>query len=339
MILRKTVHLVCLLVLCLSPVLNGCESLKTAKPILPVKEYERMLLGNINADYVGTDNCLKACHYHDKIRTWFEGSTMGAQLSPASGMPVVDCESCHGPGSFAIEGITPEKVEEDRRQGKQTECNYKTLLDINNLPSGAKSLLCLNCHSSHALFNLHNWNAGKHAQNDVSCSCCHPVHTGADLTTRPGDVYEMCLTKCHQNVRADFYLPSHHSIGRRIFCNDCHEPHGGITGKLLRKDTVKQTCGQCHREKEGPFLYEHADNTDDCITCHHPHGSVNNNLLQAKDPFLCLQCHMGHTVTAVGGGGSSRESKGAYFTRCTDCHSEIHGTDNPSASGIGRFTQ
>jgi hypothetical protein len=110
----------------------GCEALKASRPIIPIKEYEKLIAGRVDAQYVGTDTCLKACHSHDKIRRDFEASTMGAQLSRKSGMPVVDCESCHGPGSLAIEGITPEKVEEDKAKGIETKCNYETLIDLKN---------------------------------------------------------------------------------------------------------------------------------------------------------------------------------------------------------------
>ena len=95
----------------------GCESLKAAKPIMPVKEYERMIVGRLDANYIGTANCLAACHYHDQIKQYFDASTMGTQLSEKSGMPLVDCESCHGPGSLAVEDITPEKVAEDAKAG------------------------------------------------------------------------------------------------------------------------------------------------------------------------------------------------------------------------------
>ena len=88
----------------------GCAALKESRPILPIKEYEKMIAGRLDADYIGTDNCLKACHVHDKIRRDFDLSTMGAQLSRESGLPLVNCESCHGPGSLAIEPLTPEKI-------------------------------------------------------------------------------------------------------------------------------------------------------------------------------------------------------------------------------------
>lgn len=323
------------LVFSLLVVVFGCETLKTSKPIIPMKEYEAMIVGRLDANYVGTPNCLSACHFHDKIRRDFEASTMGAQLSRKSSMPLVDCESCHGPGSLAIEGITPEKVAMDAAQGKQTACDYKTFVDIKNLPSTAQSLICLKCHTANATFNLHNWNASIHAISDVSCSDCHKVHVGPDLTVRRRAMAEMC-DRCHQEVKAAFYLPSHHPVPeRKVFCTDCHEPHGSFYEKSLKKGTVKETCTQCHTEKGGPFAFGHADNTEDCRTCHSPHGSVNNWLLNVRVPFLCLQCHPGHRTAKT----SSAESKGAFYTRCTDCHSQIHGTDLPSARGRGRLTQ
>ncbi|MEJ2314354.1 MAG: DmsE family decaheme c-type cytochrome [Nitrospirota bacterium] len=317
--------------------LAGCESLKRAEPIIPIKEYEKMIVGRFDANYVGTDNCLSACHFHDKLRKDFEASTMGAQMSGKTGMPIVDCESCHGPGSLAIEGITKEKVQEDAAKGIQTACDYKTFIDINSLPAPARSLICLKCHTANATFNLHNWNTSEHAINDVSCSDCHQIHAGPDLIVKPRETYQMCYG-CHQEIRVEFSMPNHHPVPEgKITCIDCHDAHGAAAEKMLRQDSVKATCTQCHAEKEGPFLFEHADLTEECTACHEQHGSVNSFLLKQSDPFLCLQCHAGHphdsTITF------DAEQKAAFYTRCTDCHSTMHGTDIPSVSGSGRFTQ
>ncbi|HEX8949692.1 MAG TPA: DmsE family decaheme c-type cytochrome [Dissulfurispiraceae bacterium] len=337
MIFRRDVLL---LIALFSLIVTGCETLKSSKPILSVKEYERLIVGRLDAQYVGTQNCLAACHYHDTIRQNLDASTMGVQLSRKSGMPLVNCESCHGPGSLAIEGITREKVEMDAKAGIQTACNYKTLIDIKNLPAQAQSLICLKCHTANATFNLHNWNTSAHAVNDVSCIGCHSICSAfksgrPDLKVKLRDAAEMCY-KCHQDIRAEFMLPTHHPVPeQKIFCVDCHDSHGTANDKSLKKMTVKETCTQCHAEKSGPFIYEHADITEDCRTCHRPHGSVNSNLLSLREPFLCLQCHSGHLTS----GALSPEFKGAFYTRCTDCHSRIHGTDIPSADGKGRFTQ
>jgi DmsE family decaheme c-type cytochrome len=312
----------------------GCETLKESKPIMPIEEYEKMLMGRLDANYIGTDNCLAACHYHDKIRREFEASTMGAQMSAKSGLPLINCESCHGPGSLAVEDITEESVAKATEEGYFSACNYDTFIDLTSLPAQAKSLLCLKCHSKNATFKIHNWNAGAHAINDVSCFDCHTVHNGPILITEPVEIQGLC-GKCHQQQIAEFSLPSHHPVPeKRIFCNDCHDQHGTVNEKLLVEDTIKETCTRCHAEKEGPFVFEHADNADECNRCHKPHGSVNNNLLLVKEPFLCLQCHATHRTSDT----SSAEAKAYRHTRCTDCHSQIHGSDLPSASHPGAFT-
>lgn len=318
-----------LLLLVIAFGLTGCEAMKASKPLIPIDDYERMLVGRLDANYVGNDTCLAKCHYHDKLRQYFEASTMGAQLSSKSGMPIVDCESCHGPGSLTIANLTPERIEADAKQGKVTPCNFDALIHLHDIPSAAQSLLCLKCHTANATFNLHNWNSGAHAGTDVTCVNCHNIHSGSDLITSPKDTSAMC-EQCHQRVQADFSLPTHHPVPeKRLFCTDCHEPHGTIIDKQLKEATVKETCTRCHGEKEGPFVYEHADNTEDCTTCHNPHGSVNNNLLKVREPFLCLQCHKGHS------------NQPYYNPRCTNCHSQIHGTDLPSVRDTypgGAFT-
>lgn len=311
----------------------ACESLKKTTTLYPIKEYERMIVGRLDADYIGTDTCLSACHFHDALRRDFDATTMGVQLSKQSGMPLVNCESCHGPGSLAVEGLTPEQVASDRAAGIQTACKYDTLLDLATLPAPAQSLICLNCHTRNATFNLHDWNASVHNINDVSCFECHLTHAGPDLRVELQETAAMC-ERCHQKVKASFSLRSHHPVPeKKIFCTDCHDAHGSTADGQLREMTLKDTCGQCHADKTGPSVFEHADNVEDCSSCHSPHGSVNDDLLTVRQPFLCLQCHSVHR-TAV-----TSTNKAVFNTRCTDCHSQIHGTDLPSPSGTGRFIQ
>ena len=332
----------CLLMMVMFALLNSCSSLKESRPILPIREYEKMIVGNLDADYVGTQNCLAACHAHDLLKRYFDGSTMGAQLKKESGLPLVDCESCHGPGSLAIKGLTKDRVEKDAQQGIKTKCDFKTLIDLKNLPGTAQSLICLKCHTANATFNLHNWNAGVHAINEVSCFNCHNIHAGPDLKVTPRASGKLCFT-CHQSAQAQFSLPSHHPLKEgRVFCVDCHNPHGGFAEHSLLQDSVKETCVQCHPDKRGPFLYEHGDVGENCTTCHNAHGSVNSRLLNAREPFLCLQCHEGHRLNQDVGGFSksiTTDRARALYTRCTDCHSKIHGSDVSSTSGRGRFTR
>ena len=304
-------------------VFAGCSAMMSSKPIMPVKEYEKLIVGRLDADYVGDQACLSKCHEHDQYKKYFDASTMGAQLSPESGLPLVNCESCHGPGSLAIAGIKTVN-------GKPT-CDFSTFIDLKELPKEAQSLICLKCHTANATFNLHNWNAGTHNLSGVSCFDCHNVHQGADLKVHPKDVANLCYG-CHPYIKAEFALPTHHAVPEgRISCLDCHDPHGSPNEKQLKESTTKELCTNCHAEKEGPFAFEHADVTDDCRNCHVPHGSANNNLLTARVPYLCLQCHMHHSIGVEVGGGNNNTNvaKPRMFTNCTDCHSQIHGTDLP----------
>jgi hypothetical protein len=92
---RKYLSIALAAALSLALLAGGCETLKSSRPILPVKEYEKLLVGRFDANYVGTANCLRACHFHDRILKDFEASTMGA-LMKETGLPIVDCETCHG---------------------------------------------------------------------------------------------------------------------------------------------------------------------------------------------------------------------------------------------------
>jgi len=309
-------------------VISGCAELIKDRPILPVQEYEKMIVGRLDAEYVGTDNCIARCHKHDKLTDDFRRSVHGEQKSFDSGLPLVNCESCHGPGSLAIQGI-----EASGEAGNK--CDTGKFLDIRHLPPQAQSLICLKCHSTASIPGLSHWNASAHALNDVSCFDCHRLHKGPQQKVSHEEMAELCF-RCHPEVKAENGLFSHHPLReKKMACTDCHNPHGATQDKLLVGNTPKETCTRCHMEKQGPFVFEHADVTENCLNCHTPHGSVNNNLLTAAMPFLCLQCHSGHGTSASTVAGA----KQLFMNRCTDCHSQIHGTDIPSANGQGMFHQ
>lgn len=310
-------------------VIAACADLKLNRPILPIREYERMIVGRLDAEYVGTDNCVAKCHKHEKITDDFRHSLHGEQIKPDDGFPLVNCESCHGPGSLAIAKLGDNVENNDAIKAK---CDTSTFLDIMNLPPQAQSLICLKCHSAASTPNLTHWNASAHALNDVSCFDCHKLHQGPQQKVKREQMSELCYA-CHPEVKMENELFSHHPMReKKMACIDCHNPHGSTQDKLLLGSSPKETCTRCHMELQGPFVFEHGDVTENCANCHSAHGSVNRHLLNAAMPFLCLQCHGGHAIITTPG------VKGLFVNRCTDCHSQIHGTDIPSSGVLGPGT-
>ena len=87
-------------------------------------------------------------------------------------------------------------------------------------------------------------------------------------------------------------------------------------------------CYRCHAEKQGPFVYEHPPVTEDCTYCHEPHGTVANNLLRQPATFLCLRCHSGHRAHHGGANiDGDIDNQRGFYTDCTVCHKQIHGSD------------
>jgi len=306
---------------------GGCISMKQTRPLLPVAEYEKLIVGRLDADYVGTDNCVAKCHKHDKITDFFRHSVHGEQIKAETGLPLVNCESCHGPGSLAIANI-----EENRRTlgDAGDKCDTTKLLDYRQLPPQAQSLICLNCHSAASTPALAHWHTSVHALNDLSCFSCHKLHEGPQQKVSNEKMAESCYG-CHQDVRAQFNLFSHHPVReKKMTCFDCHDPHGSPQPRMLKGVTQRDLCTRCHMEKNGPFAYQHGDVTENCSNCHTPHGAVNRRLLTAAQPFLCIQCHTpGHRSLLASG------TKPLFSNRCTDCHSTIHGSDTPDNRGYG----
>ncbi len=300
---------------------SSCASLKGSSPIMPMKEYERILAGSLDADFVGNDTCLRACHVHDAVSEKLRQSVHGHQTDTGTGMPLVNCETCHGPGSLAIDPAFVQKF---------SRCDTGRFIQIKAIPPAARSMICLKCHSSHSMTSMQFWPGSQHALAEVSCTDCHKLHRSPRQKLEGKEINDLCFS-CHKEIRARYALFSRHPLVEgRMSCVTCHEPHGSINERGLKGIDMRALCGRCHGEKAGPFRYEHGDINEDCVACHESHGSAFTGMLRYQEPFLCLQCHPGHGDPA-GGGSPSKALQRALYTRCTDCHSQIHGSDTPGA--------
>lgn len=224
-----------------------------------------------------------------------------------------------------------------------------------NLLETTRKELCLNCHKD---TTKAAWHSSIHDAAGVACTDCHDPHPNihvqqlVDITHTsiqrpkrlPMSVNEpQACYKCHPKVRGRTYLPSHHPIIEgKMTCSDCHDPHGSAD-KQLAKETLNMLCYKCHADKQGPFVYEHPPVTEDCSICHEPHGTVSDNLLRQPPTFLCLRCHTGHRAPPgdhpFGIGTSDIDGNPAlrsvFYSDCTHCHSEVHGSDHPSQHRAG----
>lgn len=285
--------------------------------------------GSDNADYLADDPkvCLM-CHGPgsampaDDVVHGVHGF-VGNESSPfADGQ--LGCQSCHGPsaahlgrnedGSRPLPGL----VFDDRHPVEQ------------------RDAACLSCHTREA--GTH-WEGSLHEFAQVSCTGCHSVHGGKDRVTG-FDGTDQCLT-CHRQQRAEMqHAFSHPLRSGQMQCTDCHNPHGGPGPAMLFEHTLNDQCYQCHAEKRGPFLWEHAPVAEDCTQCHRPHGSNHRGLLQARTPWLCQECHMApfHPSSAESGVGlpPSGASSNLMGKDCGNCHTQVHGSNHPSGSGLTR---
>ncbi|MGE5387049.1 MAG: DmsE family decaheme c-type cytochrome [Betaproteobacteria bacterium] len=217
-------------------------------------------------------------------------------------------------------------------QGKGTE----NLVDYRNEA-------CLSCHRKDA--KRSHWEGSTHQTRGVACTSCHSVHTAHDKVRDKRTQPEVCFT-CHKEQRAQVNKPSHHPILEgKVACSDCHNSHGGVGPKMMKRDSVVETCYTCHMEKRGPFVHNHEPVNEDCSNCHNPHGTTAESLLKMRPPFLCHQCHTPHggNVAQLRGQGQSAAllsattggKSGINYTQgrgCLNCHTQVHGSNNPSAT-------
>ncbi len=239
----------------------------------------------------------------------------------------LQCEACHGPGA------------RHSAKGSKKVLTINSLKKNSYLPVAKRNEVCLSCHQG----GLRNgWHAGAHAGNEVACTDCHQLHVEKDAVLSRASQPEVCF-KCHKQQRADFQKASTHPVRfGQMGCSDCHNAHGSTNLAMLIKPTINQTCYSCHAEKRGPLLWEHAPVAEDCSLCHATHGSVRNALLNKSPPLLCQQCHSvaGHpSIARTGAALPGNGGAGAIFAiagGCTNCHSQVHGSNHPAGSKLMR---
>ncbi len=273
-----------------------------------------------NAQYAprGEDSCLR-CHDEPPATLVLDGphALKADERTPFANH---QCESCHG--------ASPEHLRKEEGQ-EQRDPPAITFGAGSATPVATQNQVCLDCHKGGERMN---WHGSQHQMADVPCASCHDIHAHRDTVQAKATQSEVCFN-CHKQQRADSFKRSHHPTREgEVACSDCHNPHGSPTPTLLRGLTVNDTCYDCHAEKRGPFLWNHAPVREDCTICHTPHGSTQPRLLKARVPFLCQECHMAqyHPSTAYDGASLAGNAHQLIAKGCLNCHSQVHGSNHPS---------
>lgn len=281
----------------------------------------------------GADTCLE-CHDADSDTATFTTSAIfktrhaqrGDKRAPF-GAGGLQCEACHGPGA------------RHATKGSKKALTINSFKRESFLSAEERNQACMSCHQGGA---RNGWHAGAHERSNLACTDCHKVHAERDPVLAKDTQPEVCFS-CHKRQRADFQKTSSHPVRfGRMGCSDCHSAHGSNSPSMLVKPTVNQTCFSCHADKRGPLLWEHAPVAEDCTLCHSAHGSVRAALLTKTPPLLCQQCHTvaGHPSVARTGaalpGGSSGGQAFLLAGSCTNCHSQVHGSNHPAGAKLMR---
>lgn len=273
--------------------------------------------------YVGSNVC-KACH--PNVWLTFPRNAHFRSIANQKEPPErVGCEGCHGPGKAHVEAKGGKATIRafstlPKRQVLDAclSCHTKDLsrAEIRRSSHTQAGIVCTSCHSIHGAQTAKQLLAKqqtplcygchanvrsqfampfKHRVNEgaIQCSDCHNPH-GAPApgwrmgarprmtqTTAAGE--QPCL-RCHQDKRGPFAFE--HAAVRVDGCETCHNPHGSMNARLLRRPVVFTLCLECHngvpgfgRTGEGVPTQSASHNMADprfqnCTTCHvRIHGS------------------------------------------------------------------
>ena len=271
----------------------------------------------------GADTCFQC---HDDQVTLAVFRTKHAVPSDANspfGHGQLQCEACHGPGG-----------DHSGRVRRGQERPPVVLFGSDSAtPVAEQNSYCMDCHLADAGVG---WHGGSHDMNSIACADCHTSHVARDPVLTTATQAEVCFD-CHQQQRTQSLKPFAHPVRHgKMACSDCHSTHGSTSTGIMTRNSVNETCYDCHAEMRGPFLFEHAPVPEDCGNCHDPHGSNYAGMLSMRPPTLCQSCHSqaGHPSLPQDERGLPGNMPSQYLLgqSCLNCHNQVHGSNHPSGS-------
>jgi DmsE family decaheme c-type cytochrome len=272
---------------------------------------------------------------HEDVVKSFRPTAHGKAMEFGSRGHDLTCASCHrGDLAKHMEAADPSLIRNPRKEKPEV---------------GSEA--CYSCHETEK--RLMFWRGSQHESAGVGCLSCHSIHAQSNVNASPEIASrllpgrakllvkrtenETCFS-CHGSIRKATLQRSTHLFRdergtARVECSSCHNPHGTQTEKLISANSINEKCYQCHQEKRGPFLWEHAPVRENCMTCHSPHGSNNEELLAMRRPQLCQSCHIQGRHQTVAGRPNAMWN---INRSCQNCHTQVHGSNHPSGPILQR---
>ena len=325
--LKSIVAVSCAVIACLGPCVTAAETADNKAA---------------NTQTVDVEVC-EVCHaaQYEGIRSSAHWMT-GDPRTPARQQ---QCATCHG-----------DLVQHVENEGKGVDEDMRAFGRASMMTASEQNAVCSGCHKEASLMH---WQGSGHDIGDVGCVGCHRVHREDKVRTRETEA-EVCYA-CHGDLRAQFHKPYGHPVRQgKMSCSDCHSSHGGVGEADLKTFSVNEVCYECHADKRGPFLWEHAPASENCVLCHSAHGAIHRGLLTRRQPHLCQSCHEPTAMAMNPLGPHARHSRLALSYRapgapdlgpnpggrgisrlvmaegCSNCHSKVHGSNHPAGAKLTR---
>ncbi len=301
------------------------------------------------ATYVGQETCA-GCH-EDKAAS-LEKNVHGRLADFELMGWQKGCESCHGSGSLHVDGggdiakiNQPAKLASDQSAAICVACHSGgKVMDWTHSEHALADVGCTDCHTMHPqgkalkanlkkadpelCYDCHKEQMAKASfpshhpvkEGKMNSSSCHNAHGELKTAERQND---LCLD-CHSRYQGPFVF-EHAPVQED--CSICHDPHGTVANNLL-KQNEPFLCLQCHESHFHTLRIGATQPTGNVAWSATDRDGNVNDLVGAGATTLATATP--DQVVPITNKFGAEGWQMAFGTKCTVCHSVVHGSDLPS---------
>jgi len=317
------------------------------------------------ASYVGSEACADC---HEEVGAAFEQDVHGRLADFELNGWQKGCESCHGKGSLHVDGdgdtakiLEPSKLDPAEAEAICVGCHTSgSLMEWTFGEHALSDVTCTDCHDMHGdtgnkanlkksdpelCYGCHQEEMAKAnfpshhpiKEGKMGCSDCHNPH--GELQTEE-EARDLCLD-CHARYQGPFVF-EHAPVEED--CNICHDPHGTVANNLLQQNEPF-LCLQCHESHfhaarvggdsttTGKFAFDgnelEALKSTDPTAWADITGADGSAALKPSEAIAAYPSY-DVTVPFTNEVSGDQGWRRGFLTKCTVCHSVVHGTDLPS---------